>query len=237
MPRTGTTLLERLLAREAGLMSAGELPDFGESLGALANAALADGSGGTLVDAARSIDFAELGRRYLRTARQAVGGAGRFLDKMPINFMYCGLIQRALPGARIVHLTRDPMDTCYAVFKTLFGSAYFFSYDQDELAEYYLTYRDLMHHWHDAMPGSILDVRYEDLVTAPDREVARVMEWCGLDRGADEGDAMPDRASMTASAIQVREPVHTGSIGSWKRHADGLATLRRRLEAAGVALA
>jgi hypothetical protein len=181
------------------------------------------------------IDFAALGRSYLRTARAAVDGAPRFIDKMPINFMYCGLIAKALPGARIVHLVRDPMDTCYAVYKTLFQQAYHFSYDLEELAEYYLTYRALMRHWHQVCPGQILDVNYEALVADTEAQARRLLAWCDLP-WRDEVLAPADNPapSTTASAAQVREPVHARSVQKWRRYAAGLEPLRRRLEAAGV---
>ncbi|GAB2523364.1 hypothetical protein GCM10027188_27900 [Lysobacter humi (ex Lee et al. 2017)] len=236
MPRTGTTLLEYLLARHAGVASAGELPDFGQLLGTAAGEVLATAPELTPAQAALRIDYASLGRDYMDTARQAAAGAPRFVDKMPINYMYCGMIAKALPKAKILHLVRDPMDTCYAVYKAMFANAYPFSYDQDELAEYYLVYRSLMQHWHAAMPGTVLDVHYEDLVGDPDRELQRVMDWCDLDRVAAVDESALSRASMTASATQVREPVHTGSVGKWSLHAEGLAPIRRRLEAAGIAI-
>lgn len=236
MPRTGTTLLEHLLARHAGVRSAGELPDFGDALADSVRARLQGDAGVTPVEAARHIDFAELSRRYLDTARQAAAGAPRFVDKMPINFMYCGLIAKALPQARIVHLVRDPMDTCYAVFKTLFANAYPFSYEQEELAEYFLTYHYTMSRWHAALPGAILDVRYEELVRDPDAELQRVLQWCGLPWQPASEDAELSRASMTASAAQVRQPIHTGSIGKWKLYAQVLEPMRRRLEAGGIAI-
>lgn len=236
MPRTGTTLLEHLLARHASVASAGELPDFGQVLGIAAGDVLAHAPELTPAQAALRIDYASLGRDYMATARQAAGDAPRFVDKMPVNYMYCGMIAKALPKAKILHLVRDPMDTCYAVYKAMFANAYPFSYDQHELAEYYLAYRALMEHWHAVMPGVILDVHYEDLVGDPDREVQRVLDWCGLDRVASADTTALSRASMTASATQVREPVHTGSVGKWSLHAEGLAPIRQRLEAAGIAI-
>lgn len=234
MPRTGTTLLEHLLARHAHVPSAGELPDFGDALRQAVREAHAARPDRTLVEVAATIDFAALGRSYMDTARQAAGGSAAFVDKMPINYMYCGLIHKALPEAKIVHLVRDPMDTCYAVYKTLFSDAYLFSYDLDELAGYFITYRRLMDHWHRVLPGAILDVRYEDLVRDPQGELKRVLDWCGLEERAASDDPALSRASMTASAAQVRQPVHTGSIGKWKAHAAHLEPLREQLVAAGV---
>jgi hypothetical protein len=151
--------------------------------------------------------------------------------------MYCGLIHKALPNARILHLVRDPMDACYAVYKTLFNHAYLFSYDLQELGAYFATYRRLMAHWHAVMPGAILDVRYEDLVREPDAQMRRVLGHCGLEWTPDV--LSPERnpqPALTASAAQVREPVHTGSLGRWKRHGRGLQPLFECLVREGVDL-
>lgn len=238
LPRTGTTLLERMLARHTRVVSAGELPYFGGSLATASNRCLVAGKAHDMIGASLQIDFAELGRSYLQGARQAVDHAeGIVIDKMPINFMYCGLIRKALPNARILHLVRDPMDACYAIYKTLFVAAYHYSYDLQELASYYATYDRLMRHWRNVMPGGLLDVRYEDLVTDTEKQMQRVLAWCGLDwePGVLEfaGDQRP---SSTASAAQVRDRVHGDSVGKWRRYETGLEPLRRHLAAAGIAV-
>lgn len=236
LPRTGTTLLERMLARHTHVVSAGELPYFGGSLATASNRRLAEGKARDMIGASLQIDFAELGRSYLQGARQAVGQAdGVVIDKMPINFMYCGLIRKALPNARIIHLVRDPMDACYAVYKTLFTAAYHYSYDLQDLATYYATYDRLMQHWRDVMPGGLLDVRYEDLVTDTEKQMQRVLAWCGLDWEPGVLEFAADqRPSSTASAAQVRDRVHGDSIGKWRRYETGLEPLRRRLTDAGI---
>lgn len=236
LPRTGTTLVERILARHPQAASAGELPYFSGALATAAGQRMREAGASDMVSASLDIDFTELGRRYLQGARQAVDmPALLVVDKMPANYMYCGLIRKALPRARIIHLVRDPMDACYAVYKTLFQQAYHFSYDLVELAEYYACYRRLMRHWHAAMPGGILDVRYEDLVTDPETQARRVLSWCGLEwapsvLSSDAGI----RPSTTASAVQVREPIHAGSVGKWRHCKDQLAPLRKRLADAGI---
>ncbi len=126
-----------------------------------------------LLRASLQMDFAELGRNYLKAVRPLAGGRKHFVDKLPFNFRYCGLIHQALPNAKIVHLTRDPLDTCYAVFKTLFVNAYHYSYQLDELAQFYIAYRRTMAHWHAVMPGVICDVSYEDLVADPPAQCRR----------------------------------------------------------------
>ena len=236
LPRTGTTLLERMLARHTQTSSAGELPYFGGVLASAANRRFVGGEAQDMVEASLQIDFAELGRNYLQGARQAVDLAnGIVIDKMPINFMYCGLIRKALPNARIIHLMRVPMDACYAVYKTLFTSAYHYSYDLHELATYYATYDRLMRHWRNAMPDALLDVHYEDLVADTEGQMRRVLAWCGLDWQSEVLDFIGDqRPSSTASAAQVRDRVHRDSIGKWRRYETDLEPLRRRLSDAGI---
>ena len=181
------------------------------------------------------MDFGEVGRRYLAAVRQLAGGQRYTIDKLPFNFRYAGLIHKALPKAAIVHLTRDPMDTCYAVFKTLFINAYHFSYQLEELAEYFIAYRRMMDHWHAVMPGVMLDVRYEDLVADPQTQCRRLLEHCGLpweDQVLDFHNST--KASTTASAMQVRRPIYKSSVQKWRNYARELQPVLRRLAEAGL---
>lgn len=237
MPRTGTTLAERMLVQSGKVRPAGELLDFGNLLSVAAGRRMAVDA--TLSPAAASLgaDFAALGREYMRGAREAAGGSPLFIDKLPGNYMYCGMIRKALPKARIIHLVRNPLDSCYAVFKTFFFSAYNFSYDLEELAEYYIAYHRMMCHWHAVMPGQIMDVRYEDLVADTENQARRILDWVGLEWTPAVLDTPAERSVFsTASAAQVREPVHSRSVNSSRRHLEGLATLVARLEAAGIAV-
>lgn len=235
MPRTGTTLVERMLSNHPRVRSAGELLDFK----ALLTVAIADvqqqQAALSSAQAALLIDLPALGREYMRGAREAARGSEVFVDKMPVNFLYCGLIAKALPKARIVHLVRDPMDSCYAVFKTLFQNAYFFSYDQTHLADYYSAYRGLMAHWRSVLPGRILDVQYELLVEDTEAEARRLLEFCGLEwTGAVLNPDENEQPTSTASAVQVREPVHSRSVGRWRTVAEGLRPLLERLQSHAV---
>jgi Flp pilus assembly protein TadD len=238
MPRTGTTLAERILAGHSRVTSAGELHDFSSEL----VKEIQRHSQGKpvakdrIVQASLQVDFARVGRNYANAARQAVGPASpQFIDKLPFNFLYCGLIHRALPNARIIHMVRDPMDTCYAVYKTLFGQAYPFSYDLDELATYYISYRKLMAHWHRVMPGLILDVAYENVVADPEQQARRLIAHCGLDWEPGCLEFHKSKAaSTTASAVQVRQPVYTTSVQKWRHYERQLAPLKTRLTEAGL---
>lgn len=231
MPRSGTTLLESLLVQHTIASSAGELLDFGLLLAGRVNQHMQQKPGTQSVELIQSIDFESLGHEYLRGAREAALDNAVFIDKMPINYIYCGAIVKALPGARIIQLERDPMDTCFAVYKTLFHRAYHFSYRLDELAEYYIAYHRAMQHWKDVLPDRIHAVRYESLVTEPLKHAQTIATQCGLTWNE---TATPQQAVTSASASQVREPVHTRSIGAWQRHREALAPLRSRLQDAGV---
>jgi tetratricopeptide (TPR) repeat protein len=238
MPRTGTTLVERILGSHSQVFAAGELNHFALELIPLVRRA----TGGRrlsrleFVEASARIDFRALGEAYLVATQPLRDARPRFIDKLPFNFLYAGLIHLALPNAKIVNLRRHPMDTCYAVFKQLFRDAYPFSYDLDELGRYYAGYDRLMRHWNAVMPGVIHTVHYEALVADLEGEARRLLEHCGLPW---EGQCLrfheDRRASTTASAMQVRQPVYSSSVGRWRTYARQLEPLRRRLESAGIA--
>jgi tetratricopeptide (TPR) repeat protein len=235
MPRTGTTLVERILAGHSQLVSIGEFTEFPRLYGIRLQEQYSRDATRSPSEASLNIDFAALGRKYCEAARELAGEAPGFVDKLPYNFLYCGYIVAALPDARLIHLTRHPLDTCYAVYKTLFFGAYSFSYDLDELANYYISYHRHMAHWHAVMPGRILDVSYEALVREPESQVRRIIDWCGLPWEASVLDFHQQAGpSMTASAMQVRQPVYSDSIDSWRRAEARLSPLKARFEAAGI---
>ena len=237
LPRSGTTLVERILGSHSAVHSAGELNCF-----ALAIVAAVRSKSSAqplprqqLISLSREIDFADLGRDYLKRARPDTIQQAHFTDKMPLNYLYCGLIRRALPNARIVHLTRHPMAACYAIYKTLFKDGYPFSYDLDALASYYFAYRKLMAHWRATMPGSIHELHYERLVADQFVESRRLLEYCGLAwEEACGAFHLSPVASTTASATQVRRPMYNTSIAQWRHYERQLATLRARLIDLGV---
>jgi tetratricopeptide (TPR) repeat protein len=237
MPRTGTTLVERILGSHANVVSLGELVDFPAEMTLLAKQTYAD-IGSTDPDflgASLQMDFGELGRNYLRAVHPLTAGHDYFVDKLPFNFRYCGLIHRALPNAKIVHVTRDPLDTCYAIFKTLFINAYHYSYQLDELAQFYIGYRRTMEHWHAVLPGVVCDVNYEELVADPPAQSRRLLEYCGLPWRDDVLEFHALRAaSTTASAAQVRKPIYTSSVNKWRNFEQQLQPVVRRLAAAGL---
>lgn len=237
MPRTGTTLVERILASHSEVRSAGELANFAVEMMRLVREEAAGKKlpRDALVELSADIDFARLGEAYIESTRTITGGTRHFIDKLPLNYLYVGLIHLALPKAKIVHVQRDPMDTCYAVYKNLFVDAYPFSYDLEELARYYVVYDELMQHWHAALPGIMHVVRYEDLVADLEREARRLIEYCGLDwQPACLNFHSLGEASTTASAAQVRRPVYQSSVGRWRDYEQQLQPVRDILRSAGI---
>jgi tetratricopeptide (TPR) repeat protein len=240
LPRSGTTLVERILGSHSTLFSAGELDCFALSIveAVRAQTGRAQMPRQELIAQSARADFAALGRAYVRCAYAATAkSGGRFIDKMPLNYLYCGLIRRALPQAKLVHLTRHPLAVCYAMYKTLFKDGYPFSYDLNEIAQYYLGYRQLMEHWQAIMPGAIYSVSYEDLVADQVNESRKLLQFCGLEwEEACAQFHQNPAASTTASASQVRRPIYDSSVAQWRHYETQLSGLRAQLEAAGIPL-
>lgn len=235
MPRTGSTLVERFLASHPDVTSAGERNEFGTRLVRQSKRIMAERGmdGARVIEASTLLDYEVLGRAYLESVSFFSGTTSHFIDKLPYNFLYIGIMHLALPRAKIVHVVRDPMDTCFAVYKALFNRAYPFSYDLDELAAYYIGYRRLMAHWNEVLPGRVHEIRYEDVVDDAEAAVRSLVDYCGLDWD-NACLAASTAPSMTASAAQVRRPIYASSIGMWRNYAEQLEPLRRKLDDAGV---
>ncbi len=233
LPRTGTTLLERMLGNHSEVASAGELNDFHHQLCWQADLVAERPADPALLAACRTLDFGAIGLGYLQRTRWRVGTKRCLIDKFPRNFVYAGLIRKALPQAKLVCLLRNPMDACFSNLKELFaGDFYPYSYAPLEAADHYLRFRRLLRHWDEVMPGAILTVRYEELVREPERVMRGVLAHCGLPFERDCVDPSRNASpSATASSSQVRAPLHTRGIGAWRRYAEPLAPMRERLEA------
>ena len=237
LPRSGTTLLERILGSHSSVYAAGELGNFGTELTKLTRQKMigtqADRS--QFISTSAQIDYQVLGENYVNSTRPLTGSTAHFIDKLPFNYLYAGLIHRALPKAKIISLSRHPMDSCYSMYKQLFRDAYPFSYSQSDLAAYYLAYRRLIALWQNVIPGVIHMVQYENLVTDTEGQARRLLEHCGLNW---EDQCLEfhknTSASTTASATQVRQKVYTSSVGKWQAYEAELMPLRRELETAGV---
>lgn len=239
LPRTGTTLLDRIISGHSDVVSAGELQDFGNAL----IQRVVKASPGvrhdkfSMIHAATQINYAELGDDYLLSTRARTSGAKHFVDKLPINYLYLGAIARALPDATLIHMDRHPMDAAFAIYKTLFSDAYPFSYDLEDLGHYYVAYRRLLDYWHTHLGDRLIRVRYEDLVTDKEFQARRVIEHIGLEW---QDQCLEfhnnDQPTNTASAVQVRQKVYSTSVGKWRQLEQQLYPFRAIVEAAGFTI-
>jgi Flp pilus assembly protein TadD len=234
-PRTGTTLVERIISAHSQVRSAGELQQFGLSVRRLLRYEGPRRFPAEMMEAAANLDGAALGRAYLTATARQRGDAPYFVDKLPSNFLYLPLILKALPQARVVHVVRDPMDACFASFKQLFADAYPHSYDQGEMARHFVRYHRLMASWRERFPGRIIDVRYEEVAAGIEPQARSLIAQLGLPWEDACLDFHRQEAPVaTASAVQVREPVHTRSVGRWRRYERHLASMREIIETAGI---
>jgi hypothetical protein len=236
-PRTGTTLVERIITAHPNVSSAGELKQFGNAVRRISGYAGPQRFSAALAEGAASIDMHELGRMYIDTSRKMAGETARFVDKLPMNFMYVPLILKALPNARIVHLRRNPMDACFASYKQLFADAYQHSYDQEEMARHHARYFRLMETWRERFGGRFFEIGYEDVASDLEPNARALIDYLELpwDDACLEFHKQKT-AVATASAVQVRKPAHTRSIGRWRRYEQELEPMRRTLESLGIPL-
>ena len=219
MPRSGTTLVEQILASHPRVHGAGEL----DAMSRLAS--------GFDAHAAPPEAFAGFGRQYIAAIRQIAPKSPFVTDKMPHNFLHIGLIHLALPEAGIIHLRRDPADTCLSIFKAQFARGHFYACKLADLGHYYNLYRDLMAHWHATLPGAIYDIDYEDLVQNQEQATRALLEHCGLEwDDACLNFHQTRRKVKTASFGQVHRPIYATSIGLARRYGETLAPLLEALD-------
>lgn len=228
MPRSGSTLVEQILASHPKVFAAGELTHFGRAITALGATKLYP----EMASALTHDQLRTLGTRYVAAIRAKAGpNPERITDKMPMNFPFVGLIHLALPNATIIHTRRDPVDCCLSNFTNLFAHGQLLqTYELGELGRYYRAYDTLMQHWREVLPGVMLDVQYEELVGDFERQARRIVAHCGLDWD----DAClrfheTRRPVQTASVRQVRQPVYASSVGRWRHYKDMLEPLLREL--------
>ena len=230
LPRSGTTLLERILTGLPGVQSNGETENFSRAL-----LAVAPSEGADVFARAAAADPEAVGAHYGRLA----GGSGdcHVIEKMPLNYLYLGAIRRALPEAKLLLVRRAPLDSCFAMYRTLFGVAYPFSYDFQDIARYYAAYERLIAHWLREFGDSIHQVGYEELVHAPAQIGAAVAKHCGVPWNASAIDVQNNAAvSLTASAAQVRRPIYGSSSGRWRHYRQHIAPLIAALRKCGISL-
>jgi tetratricopeptide (TPR) repeat protein len=217
MPRSGTSLVEQIISSHSEVYGAGELGNINDIItknsGKLSMPNFPDG-----IEKLKKYDFRKLGSLYIQSLAKIAPDSPYITDKMPNNFWYIGIIKLILPNAKIIHCTRNPIDTCLSIYQKLFNSKLTYAYDLEELGQFYNLYKELMEHWHSILPeGSILDISYEELVNNQEQQTKRMLEYCNLPW--DESCMtfhQNKRAVNTASVLQVREPIYKHAIERWK---------------------
>lgn len=224
LPRSGSTLVEQILASHSQVEGTAELPILGKiahSIGRYRRDNL------QYPEAARDLrnkDWRAYGQQYLdESRRHRRTDRPFFTDKLPNNFPHVGLLHLILPNAKVINARRHPLDSCLGSYKQLFGQGQHFTYDMFELAEYYRQYHAVMSHWHAVLPGKVLDVHYEETVMDFEAQVKRILAFCGLPF---EEQCLryyeTERAVKTASSEQVRQPIYRGALGKWRRYEEHL---------------
>jgi hypothetical protein len=232
LPRSGSTLLEQILASHSQVEGTSELPYALQVANSL-NRNRADGI--NYPEAVRELSaehFRRLGADYLEFARMhRREGTPRFVDKMPNNFPVVGLIHLMLPNAKIIDARRHPLDACLGCYRQLFAKGQSFTYDLTDIGEYFLQYQRMMDHWHEVLPGRVLTVQHEAVVCDLETQVRRILDYCELPF---EENCLKyyetDRPIRTASSEQVRQPVYTDSLGYWRHYEAHLGELIEVLE-------
>jgi len=219
MPRSGTSLVEQILASHPNVHGAGELATLSQTLAAAVGTVALPDYQHTVRTAAPQL-FSEIGAKYVDLIRAHSDSAVRISDKMPQNFLHIGMIKLALPNARIIHCKRAAEDTCLSIFKTYFpGNVHEYACDLTELGQYYRMYEDLMAHWQNVLPGFVHDIQYEDLIDDQEPLTRDLLAHCGLDWDpACLEFYKTDRAVRTASLVQVRTPLYKSSVQLWRRY-------------------
>jgi len=232
LPRSGSTLIEQILASHPDVEGTHELPDLGRVARSIGLQREDRKTYPKVIGFLDDDEFAALGEEYLRrTDRHRETDLPRFTDKLPNNFAHVGFLSLILPNAKVINARRHPLDSCLGSFKQMFARGQPFTYDQFELAEFYLQYQRLMDHWHEVLPGTVLDVQYEEVVDDLETQVRRILEHCDLPWN----DAClrfyeNERAVKTASSEQVRKPIYASSKHLWRRYEEHLGPMIEVLE-------
>lgn len=232
LPRSGTTLVDRILSSHSQCDSFGEITDLPLALMVAAGKALPKEE---LVKETARWEPEKISQSYLRRLRSFGSSAAKHIDKTPLNFLYAGLIARTMPGATMIWMQRHPMDACFAMYKTLFQMGYPFSYSFEDLAAYYIAYDKLKQRWQESLGDAIRFQSYETLVQDFDAQSRELVSAAGLDWEDACGQFQNNRSAVaTASSAQVRQPLYQRAVGHWRNYSDQLAPLAEALRAGGI---
>jgi tetratricopeptide (TPR) repeat protein len=230
MPRSGTSLVEQIIASHPEVYGAGELNDLPELIKKLQHASPKSNYPSCLSEW-NTQKYHKTGREYIEAVRKHSDNARYITDKLPHNFMNIGLIKLILPHAKIIHCNRDSMDTCFSIFKNFFSTGHYYSYDMTELGQYYNLYLELMAHWEDVLPGFIYTINYEDLVANQESETSKLLNFCNLPWNDNCLSFHKTKRNVkTASNEQVRRPIYQASVKLWKHYQKQLEPLRKVID-------
>ncbi|HLJ38518.1 MAG TPA: sulfotransferase [Steroidobacteraceae bacterium] len=230
LPRSGSTLIEQILASHSQVDGTMELPNIVNLVRSFEDLTADRDGYPEALGGIPARQFASFGTRYLAETAPLRRGRAHFTDKLPNNFSHVGLIQGILPNATVIDARRHPMDACFSTFKQHFASGQTFSYDLEDLGRYYRCYLSLMDHWDEVLPGKVLHIQYEELVRDPQANIRRLLAHCGLPFEAGCLSFHENaRAVRTPSAEQVRRPIYTSAVGHWRHYEKELEPLKRSL--------
>jgi tetratricopeptide (TPR) repeat protein len=230
LPRSGSTLVEQILASHSSVEGTFELPNLLTIVREFDHADAAHDAYPEIVRTAPPEYLGDLGRRYVEETAPLRGARQYFIDKMPNNFSHVGLIHAILPRAVVIDVRRHPMDACFSTYKQHFAEGQSFSYDLEDLGRYYRCYLSLMDHWDTVLPGKVLHLQYEQLIREPEAQIRRLLGHCSLPfEPACLAFHETKRPVRTASAEQVRQPLYTSGVGYWRHFEAQLAPLRHAL--------
>ena len=237
MPRTGTTLVEQILSSHSQVYAAGELQNFPLQVNRLTGSSTNNAFNIETLEKSLQLESSVLGSAYIDSTRPRTGRSQHFIDKLPLNFVFLGLIKLALPNAKLVCLRRDPMDTCLSNYRQMFAvnfKHYKYNLDLLDCGRYYIQFDQLMQHWRKVMPGAVHEVEYEALVSHPEQVSRDLLAYCNLSWEEDCLSFHQRKTSVaTPSAVQVRQGIYTNSVNRWQSYGDAMKPLYTLLKSAG----
>lgn len=240
MPRTGTTLVERIISNHSQVATGGELYNFSVALKRQLNSTTNEFIASDFINRLAEVDLAALGREYIASTDYLLSGKRYLVDKLPLNILYAGLIVAALPEAKIVCLDRNPLDTIASNYRQLFSfhdSTFGYTLNLEDTARYYVEFKRLVDHWQTLYPNNFYVVNYESLVANPGDGIKALLDFCGLEwEDACLAVEKNSKPVATASAVQVRQPISAASVGQWKHYAAYLEPVMAILADAGFSL-
>ena len=237
LPRTGTTLVERILSSHSKISTIGESMAFPQELTKELGRYSGSSIAGQIVPPQHclDIDFELIGNQYLNRVGELSIQHDLFVDKLPLNFLNIGYIASALPNAKMILVRRNPMDSCYSIYKSLFNNGYYFSYDLESIAKYYVAFNKLISFWNARYSGQILIINYEELIGKTTDTIKLLIDYCGIDWENDCLNFHQNKsASITASASQVRKPIYSSSVLNWRNYEEELVQVKDILDMNGI---